>query len=107
MSTTKRLKYIINIVFMNSEKKLVEVFKAFFDKVVSPVVRTNEKVMNDWRYLSNLISEEHIDFAKLDFYMVMLAPERLSSKHPTPGVFHEKKDSEPLRNNFAKKEFFE
>jgi hypothetical protein len=42
---------------INGEKKLVEVFRAFFDKVLAPIVKTNDKVMADWRYLNSLISD--------------------------------------------------
>lgn len=92
---------------MNGEKKLVEVFRAFFDKVVVPIVKTNDKVMADWRYLNSLISEEHIDYAKLDFYLVMLAPEKLSNKHLTMGLHHNPKELDSQKNNFNKKDFYD
>jgi hypothetical protein len=59
---------------MSGEKKLIEVFRTFFDKIVLPSVKNNDKVISEWKYLNSLISEEHIDYSKLDFYLVLLAP---------------------------------
>lgn len=81
-------------------------FRAFFEKVVVPLVKTNDKVMADWRYLNSLISEDHIDYAKLDFYLVMLAPEKLSNKHLTMGLHHNQKE-DSQKNNFNKKDPYE
>jgi hypothetical protein len=82
------------------------VFRTFFDKIVLPTVKNNDKVVSEWKYLNSLISEEHIDYSKLDFYLVLLAPERMANKQPAQmGSIYEKKDSEQQR--FAKKDFFE
>lgn len=61
--------------------------------------------MADWRYLNSLISDEHIDYGKLDFYLVMLAPEKISNKHMIS--HNERRELDPQKNNFTKKEFFE
>lgn len=71
-----------------------------------PIVKNNDKVVSEWKYLNSLISEEHIDYSKLDFYLVLLAPEKMSNKQPNQiGSMYEKKDSDGQR--FAKKDFFE
>ena len=40
----------------SNEKKLVEAFKTFFDKSISPYVYNNESIMNEWKYFNKLIS---------------------------------------------------
>jgi len=90
---------------MSGEKKLIEVFRTFFDKIVLPTVKNNDKVVSEWKYLNSLISEEHIDYSKLDFYLVLLAPEKMANKQPGQmGSIYEKKDPEQQR--FIKKDFF-
>jgi len=39
-----------------NEKKLVDAFRTFFEKTISPYVSNNESIMNEWKYLSRLIS---------------------------------------------------
>jgi hypothetical protein len=41
---------------MSGEKKLIEVFRTFFDKIVLPTVKNNDKVVSEWKYLNSLIS---------------------------------------------------
>lgn len=91
---------------VSSEKKLIEVFRTFFDKIVLPTVKNNDKVLSEWKYLNSLIADDHIDYAKLDFYMMLLAPERMGNKQPGQmGSMYEKKD--PTEQRFIKKDFFE
>lgn len=39
-----------------NERKLVDAFKTFFQKSISPYVSSNEQVMNEWKYFSKLLS---------------------------------------------------
>ena len=48
-----------------NEKKLVEAFKTFFDKSISPFVSNNDGVMNEWKYFSKLISADPIDYNQI------------------------------------------
>mgnify|MGYP000952702623 FL=1 len=41
---------------MSGEKKLIEVFRTFFDKIVLPTVKNNDKVVSEWKYLNSLMS---------------------------------------------------
>ena len=55
----------------SNEKKLVEAFKTFFDKSISPYVYNNESIMNEWKYFSKLISTDPIDYSQIEFYLLL------------------------------------
>jgi hypothetical protein len=55
----------------SNEKKLVEAFETFFDKSVFPFVYSNESVMNEWKYFARLISADPVDYAQIEFYLLL------------------------------------
>ena len=54
-----------------NEKKIVEVFKAFFEKTVIPSVAQNDEVMREWTHLNKIICADPIDYSQIDFYLLL------------------------------------
>ena len=52
---------------------MVDVFRSFFDKMVLPHIRTNPRIMEEWKYLISIMTEETLDIHKLDLYITMLS----------------------------------
>lgn len=48
-----------------SERKIVEAFRAFFEKSVAPYVGQNDDVMREWSHLNKIISSEPIDYNQI------------------------------------------
>jgi hypothetical protein len=67
----------------SNERKLVEAFRTFFDKSISPYLSTNDTVMNEWKYFSKLISADPIDYNQIEFYL-LLANKSNNSTQPQP-----------------------
>lgn len=54
-----------------NEKKLVEVFRTFFEKTVMPAVIQNDEIMREWNHLNKIISADSIDYAQIEFYLLL------------------------------------
>lgn len=67
-----------------NERKLVEAFRTFFDKSISPYVNNNESVLNEWKYFSRLISTDPIDYSQIEFYILLA---NKSQQSPSPPDF--------------------
>lgn len=80
-----------------SERKLVEAFKAFFEKSVSPLVSGNDEIMREWNHLNKIISNDPVDYSQIEFYLL------LSNKNnsPKPGSFNRIPDSDPNRFRYS------
>ena len=65
--------------YSNSERKVADVFRAFFEKIVLPSVRNQPRVMEEWKFLTSIVTEETIDFSKLENYLNSLNQEKLVS----------------------------
>jgi hypothetical protein len=60
---------------MNNEKKLVSLFKLFMERTCIVLIKTDSKLLKEWLYFSTLISQEMIDYTKLERYVdSLLAP---------------------------------
>lgn len=54
-----------------SERKLVEAFKTFFEKSVSPHLSGNDEVMREWNHLNKIISADPVDYSQIEFYLLL------------------------------------
>ena len=43
--------------YSNSERKVADVFRAFFEKIVLPSVRNQPRVMEEWKFLTSIVTE--------------------------------------------------
>lgn len=55
-----------------NEKKLVEAFKAFFEKSVIPSINENNSLLSEWKHFNGMISADPIDYQQVEFYLLML-----------------------------------
>lgn len=53
------------------ERKLVEAFRTFFEKTVSPHVSQNQEVMREWNQLNKMFSTDPIDYSQIQFYLLL------------------------------------
>lgn len=53
------------------ERKLVEAFRCFFEKTVTPHVSQNDEVMREWNHLNKIISTDPIDYSQIEFYLLL------------------------------------
>ena len=53
------------------ERKLVEAFRTFFERTVSPHLNQNEEVMREWNHLNKILSSEPIDYSQIEFYLLL------------------------------------
>lgn len=53
------------------ERKLVEVFRTFFERTVGPHLSQNEEVMREWNHLNKILSAEPIDYSQIEFYLLL------------------------------------
>lgn len=79
-----------------NEKKLVEAFKTFFDKSISPYVSNNDAVMNEWKYFSRLISTEPIDYSQIEFYILLA---NKSQHHSSPNINNDYSSNAPYSDS--------
>lgn len=56
---------------MKNEKKLVEAFKAFMENGVFPCLPEDHIILNEWKFLSGILTLEPIDKNQIDFYLLM------------------------------------
>lgn len=56
---------------MKNEKKLVDAFKAFMENGVIPCLPEDHIILNEWRFLSGILTLEPIDQNQIDFYLLM------------------------------------
>lgn len=57
---------------MNSDKRLINIFRTFVNTVLLPTFKTNEPVSQEWNYFSTIISSDVIDYKMLDVYIDVL-----------------------------------
>jgi hypothetical protein len=56
---------------MKNEKKLVDAFKAFMENGVIPCLPEDHIILNEWKFLSGILTLEPIDKNQIDFYLLM------------------------------------
>ena len=56
-----------------SDRKLVDAFKIFFDRLLAPVLKSHPSIMVEWKNLSSILSSEPIEYSKLDHYISCLS----------------------------------
>lgn len=54
-----------------NERKLVEAMRLFFEKNILQSVASNEKIMSEWKHLTNIMMGSPIDYGQIDFYLLM------------------------------------
>ena len=72
------------------ERKLVEAFKTFFERTVSPHLSQNEEVMREWNHLNKIITSEPIDYSQIEFYLLLANKnngQNKGSQHTIGGSF--------------------
>jgi hypothetical protein len=49
----------------------VDAFKAFMEKGVAPFFPEDHSVVNEWKFLSTMLSADPVDYSQIDFYLMM------------------------------------
>jgi hypothetical protein len=57
---------------MNSEKRLVGLFKNFVERTCLGFIRAQDHLLKEWLYFSTLISQDCIDYFKVEKYVESL-----------------------------------
>lgn len=84
-----------------TEKKLVGLFKQFMEKCIVPTIRNFGSVMTDWHGFSGLLTQEPLDYAKLQGFLDV----KTSGVRMFPATNYPKKDDKDLKTTggFLKK----
>lgn len=56
------------------ERSLILIFKEFFEKTCLPIVKQHYPALKEWIYFSSILSQEIIDYSKLEKYVHSLTP---------------------------------
>lgn len=88
-----------------SERKIVEAFRAFFEKSVAPYVGQNDDVMREWSHLNKIISSEPIDYNQIEFYLLLSNKNTPSNPQPSKPIGSSSKISDNDPNRFRYSDF--
>lgn len=69
---------------MNNEKKLASLFKTFMERTCVALIKAEAKLLKEWLYFSTLISQEFIDFQRLEKYVESLSANSVQSNKQEP-----------------------
>ena len=56
---------------MEDKGKLVDALKLFMEKTITPTLGESHPSLNEWRFLSGILSSDPIDPTQIDFYLLM------------------------------------
>lgn len=84
-----------------TERKLVGLFKQFMEKCIVPTIRNFGTVMTDWQSFSGLLTQEPLDYLKLQSFLDV----KTSGVRMFPATNFPKKDDKDLKTTggFLKK----
>lgn len=51
------------------ERPLIHLFKEFFEKTCLPIVKQNYSALKEWLYFSSILSQDIIDYMKIEKYV--------------------------------------
>lgn len=52
---------------IQSDKKIIDAFKTFFDKLLAPLLRPHHpQLLFEWKKLTEILSSEPVEHSKLD-----------------------------------------
>jgi hypothetical protein len=89
------------------ERKLVEAFRTFFERSVSPHLSQNEEVMREWNHLNKILVADPIDYSQIEFYLLLAnknSPSSRGSQQQIGGSFT-KIPPEDASNRFRASDF--
>ena len=59
------------VIGMEDKSKLVDALKLFMEKTITPALGDSHPSLNEWKYLSGILSTQPIDSSQIDFYLLM------------------------------------
>ena len=67
------------------ERCLIHLFKEFFEKTCLPLVKQSYPILKEWLYFSSILSQDIIDYSKLEKYVHSLPSAVSTSRECSAG----------------------